>query len=290
MLTVARRLWPRRIGAVLIVLTLAGASRSAAAAAPNAADTSREARRDAVNSIPFDELTDEMQQRLRSVVGNSSLYRRMPVQTLECDADMHVFLVRHPEVIIDIWRLMGITKCSIQRKGEFELHVSDGLGTVSDVELVYGTPGLHVMYGTGTYSGSFLRKPVEGRSVLVLKSDYVRGDDGKVKVTNRLDVFVRFDQVGAQLLAKTLYPLVGKTADHNFRETTRFVQRISEAAETNGPGVERLANKLVNVAPEVRREFAEMALLVNHRAALRHRTFDSGPRVGSLPTSNPDRR
>ena len=52
----------------------------------------------------------------------------------------------------------------------------------------------------------------------------------------------------------------------NFLETAEFLQRLSRTTEENGPGVERLAARLRNVQPEVRSEFAEIALKVHQLA------------------------
>jgi hypothetical protein len=88
-------------------------------------------------------------------------------------------------------------------------------------------------------------------------------------VTALLDAFVDLDNVGAEILAKTLHPLIGKTADHNLTETVRFIGQLSRASELNGPGVERLAAKLTNVDPAVRQTFADYAEVVYQRAILR---------------------
>ena len=142
---------------------------------------------------------------------------------------------------------------------------ADGAGTLSRVELVYGTPNLHVMYGEGEYEGPLLKNKITGKCVLVLRSDYYAGASGETLVQNRLDVFMSVDQRGIGMLAKTLHPLVGKAADHNFVETTRFLGRMSRTAEENGPGVQRMASRLEGVSAEVRQEFSELALLTHRR-------------------------
>src|SRR6266699_3796117 len=83
------------------------------AAAVRAADPSlgkatnnRAARDEAVKSIPYDKLSGEMRTRVSTVVNNVSVYRRLPTQSIDCDPDLFVFLVRNPEVVVDIWRVM----------------------------------------------------------------------------------------------------------------------------------------------------------------------------------------
>jgi hypothetical protein len=158
----------------------------------------------------------------------------------------------------------------MERTGDYTFKAADGAGTVCDVQLVYGDQNTHVYYAEGSYEGVLLRRLIRGSCVLVLKSEYNRTEDQEVFVTNRLDMFVQLDNVGAEILAKTLHPLVGKAADHNFTESNRFLSQVSQAAEARSAGLQQLAGRLNNVGQPVRERFAQIASEVNHRAALRN--------------------
>lgn len=230
----------------------------------------QQSRNEAINSIPFDQLTEQTQAKLWPVVSQPSIYRQLPVTVVESDPDMHVFLVRYPEVIVNMWQLMGVTKVQMQRTGDYTFKASDGAGTVCDVQLVYGDQSTHVYYAEGSYEGPLLRNLIRGSCVMVLNSDYSRTEDQQIFVTNRLDMFVQLDSVGAEIIAKTLHPLVGKSADHNFTESTRFLSQVSVAAENRAEGIQQLAGRLTNVEEPIRDRFAKIATEVNHRAALRN--------------------
>jgi hypothetical protein len=111
----------------------------------------------------------------------------------------------------------------------------------------------------------------------VLKSTYKTDDKQNSYVENRLDVFIQIEQLGADLVARTLQPLVGKAADVNFEESANFVGRVSEAAENNGPGMQRLAAKLVRIPPDVRTQFAEVSAVVSERAELKQQLAQRPP-------------
>ena len=230
-----------------------------------AADT----RDEAVRAIPFDEMNEQAHAKLSRVVSNATLYRRLPTQAINCDPDLHVLLVRHPEVVVNIWQLMGVSKAKVKRTGAYTFDASDGGGTVCTVELVYGRPDLHIFYGEGYYEGTLLRQRTYGSCVLVLHSTYGQ-QGGRPVVSNRLDAFVRLDRIGAEVVAKTLLPVVGKAADFNFTESTKFVGQVNEAAERNGPGMQRLAAKLTTIDPPVREQFSNCAEVVYERAQLRN--------------------
>ncbi|MEQ8790182.1 MAG: hypothetical protein RIC55_28055 [Pirellulaceae bacterium] len=246
----------------LTVTVLAGTS---TAATPNVASTDRQSREDAIRAIPFDQLNNETRAKLQRVVSSPSIYRRMPVEMVDCDPDLYLFLVRYPEIVVNIWRLMDITNVSVQRTGPFSMKTFDGSGTYGHIELVYGTRDTHIIYAEGYYEGPMFKRKITGSCVMVLKSGYAKDDDGRTKISNRMDMFIQIDNVGAEIIAKTLHPLVGRTADLNFAESTGFVGRLSAAAETNAEAVQRLSDRLREVDPTIREQFSRLAELVSSR-------------------------
>src|SRR5687767_3836473 len=170
--------------AALAVLTPRG---RALAASAGEADTSPQARDEAIRSLPLAELTAETRRKLMAVIERPSIYRRLPQKSIDCDPALFVFLIRNPEVVVNIWELMGISNMTAERQGPYLWKGNDGSGTICDVELVYGTDGLHVLYGDGHYEGSVLRGKLTGRCVLILKSGYAQAADRRWYVGNCLD-------------------------------------------------------------------------------------------------------
>ncbi len=222
-----------------------------------------------MREIPFHRLTPEAKQRIGSVIERPSMFRRMPINVVDCDPNLHRFLVRHPEVIVNIWQLMGITKVECDRIGPYTVDAKDGVGTVTKVELVYGDKNTHLIYCEGEYEGPLFRRPLTGRCVLLLKSDYKQDKEERWNVTNRLAIFLQVDHVGVDVFTRTLHPLLGKSADINFVESTNFLERISQTSEANGPGMQRLSSRLDNVDADVRQRFAELTSLIHEGAQRR---------------------
>jgi hypothetical protein len=227
--------------------------------------SSRAARQQAVAAIPFDQLNPQTARAIRAVTQGAGVYRRLPVTPIQTDPDLYLFLVRYPEVVIDIWRLMGVSNMTAKRTGQFTLDANDGAGTTSQVDLVYGTPNLHVYLAEGAYSGPRILRPIQAKCVVLLRSDYRHGSDGLPIASSCVDVFVDIENATADWIAKTIHPLFGSTADHNFVESMRFVEKLSKTTMENGPGVQGMSRKLVNVHPEVRARFAQIAGIVWER-------------------------
>lgn len=234
---------------------------------PLKASSSREAREDAIRSIPLDKLTCDAQATVKSVLSNVSIYRRMPVQAIQCDPEMYLFLVRHPDVVVNIWQVLGITQISLAQLDADCYRLTDSAGTEGTVRLLYQSPDTHLIYTEGKYEGPFSTKPTHGRVVLLMKTGYVRQSDGQCLITVRLDTFMQVEPGGVEVFTKTFQPIMGKIADINFAQTIGFVGSLSRTAEVNRRGVQRLASKLSSVQPAVRDQFADLAQRVAEKAA-----------------------
>lgn len=239
--------------------------------------SSRDARDLAQQLIPFDKLQEPTQDRIWNVVSRTSIHRRLPEKSIGCDPDLYLFFVRNPEVVVSMWQMMGVTNMTIKRVQDYVYDATDGIGTQARVELIYGTPDKHIFLADGAYEGTMLKRRTPGRCVLVLQTGYGRDRQQRHLLENQLDAFIQLDNVGSELVAKTLQPVLGKTADHNFSETLTFVSRLSQAIEKNSSGVERLATKLKGVEQRVRKEFVDVATAANHRAVLRDGTTSETP-------------
>jgi hypothetical protein len=259
---------PRRHGwnfaAAMIALHLAFAAlvatpRAACAAKPDVASTSRSAREDAVRLIPMDKLSEDGRQKVGSVMSQVSIFRRLPTQVIACDPNLYLFLIEHPDLVVNMWEVMDVSDMRLERTGEDTYRANDGVGTAGHVEYLYRSYDTHVMYADGSYSGPLFVNPVHGKCLLVLKTGYVRETDDKYYITCRLDAFIQLQNVGLEFVARTFQPLVGKTADHNFRETAAFMSMVSRSAERDPRVVQNLATKLTKVPEEDRDQLCDLA-------------------------------
>ncbi|MFO0912304.1 MAG: hypothetical protein U0795_05080 [Pirellulales bacterium] len=281
----SRPLWTWTVGTICAMLLASISSPSARAEAIQPATSSRAARDESLRSMPFDKLTPEARAKINAVVRKPTLFRRMPLSLTYGDPNLHQFLIRNPEVVVNIWQLMGVTKVSLERKDQFAFAAADGMGTVADVELVYGDQQKHLYFCRGKYEGSLYPKPITGDCVLLLETGSVDQKDGTHQIVDRLDVFLNVDNVGVDVLTKTLQPLVVKSADQNFIETVRFVERVWRTAEKHGPAIGNLAARLDQVSPERREQFVQVAVAA-HEAARAH---DGQPATAQQPSSEPAR-
>ncbi|MEM6690568.1 MAG: hypothetical protein AAF664_14130 [Planctomycetota bacterium] len=227
------------------------------------------ARKAAVAGLPIARLTPEAQERIRRITNSPTFFRRLPPQEIVCDRDLFLFLTRQPEVLVGIWDLMGITKVQVQRTGRYQLDSGDGSGTQCRLDLVYGDPHQHIYVADGVYDGRLVARPIRGRGVFIVRSDYEQTVDGQTTVQGTIDCFIKIDSLGADLIARTFSPLIGRSADHNFVETARFVGQIHQACERNPAGMMDTATNMPQVGADIRRQFATEIYRVAGRSQAR---------------------
>lgn len=234
--------------------------------------SSRESRELAIRSIPLVNLTPQAIAKLKPVLDDPTIFRRMPTQTIVCDPEMFNFVIRYPEVLVEIWDLMGMTQVAMKRTGPFSFRGEDGAGTTCQSEMIIGSDRLHIYYAEGEYEGGLIARKLDGRCVCVIHSQPGVGDAGQLLVTASMDIFLKLDNLGADLIAKTISPLVVKTADYNYIESLRFVSQLSIAAQRNPQALEQLAERLEGLRPDVRARFVQVT---NHTAHRRERLVAS---------------
>ncbi|MCC7083787.1 MAG: hypothetical protein IT427_02135 [Pirellulales bacterium] len=252
------RRWTTLAMAFALLAAGSASTRPALRAAEPAAKstTSRAAREDALRALPLKQLRPEMQAKVAAVLNDTSIFRRLPTQTIDCDPALFQFLVTNPDIVVNIWRSMGVTSVSMDRLDADHFRAADGDGTTCTAEFVYRDHDTNIIYGEGTYEGPLFPRPVRGQCVAMLKTAEIRETNGRYYITARLDLFLHVENAGVELLAKMFQGWLGKTIDHNFTETVAFLGNVSSTSETNPQGMRKLAGRLNHVDEDRRSQFA----------------------------------
>lgn len=260
------------------------------AAEQNKASTNRATREEAIRAIPFGKLDKSAQAKARRVLADTTVFRRLPLQSIECDADFYRYLVEHPDVVVETWRAMGISEVALSRDEDDMYTADDSAGTVGKLQFLYKGNGLHILYGEGKYAGQLFAREIRGSCLLVLKSSFSTGENGESLVTCRMDAFVSVENIGIEVLAKTFQPIVGKAADHNLRETAQFVANLNQAATDNQAGIDRLVAKMTSISEEDRQEFKDASQRVAVQASIRKAEMAKQNARPTRPTATANRR
>jgi hypothetical protein len=250
------------------------------------ATSERAALDEAVRTIPWSKLTGQERHRVEGVVKNVSIYRRLPVRVIDCDPEVFTFLVRNPEVVVDVWRVMGVSRVTLDRVSDGVYRGTDGAGTEGGVRFMHAEWGpnaknVAVVYADGAYEGKPMVSAVKAESVLLLQSEAVRETNGRHYITVKVDSFIHIERADVELLAKTIRPWITRTTDQNFIETLTFVSTFSRTAEQNPQGMQRLADRLTTVDGRTRNELVRICYQTAGRQAQREKPT----RTGSTPVA-----
>ncbi len=217
--------------------------------------SSRAARQEAIKALPLDRIPKPHQQLIAQCIRETTLYRHLPPQTFSCDNALLDFSFHKPEAIVDIWRMLGITRLSLDPAGSKQWRFSDGYGTVGGVRLVHeehhGKNGLLVFHGRGAYTGSLAPRVLTGSCVILVQYSPVgRNTISQSLQKVEIDAFVDMDGAGLEIVTRTLQPLIVRSAAVNLHEICVFMSNFSGAAETNPEGVIRMVKRLPRTGEE----------------------------------------
>ena len=82
--------------------------------------SSRSTLRDAMERLPLDKLTNEQRRRVNEVLEHRSMFRRLPAISIDADPEVYNHLTHNPESVVGIWRVLGISKFTMQQTGPTE--------------------------------------------------------------------------------------------------------------------------------------------------------------------------
>ncbi len=253
------------------------------AAEPNSGHGSSAAlRQDAQRHLPLQRLTPNGRAATQRVLDDVAVFRRLPSQTIECDAEMYGFLIENPDLVINIWEVMGVTKVSLRKTGPSSFHLDDGNGTVGDLHYIYRSPTQHVIFCEGTYTGSLFPRPIRGRCLISLRSTPHQEAQGRALVQCKLDSFVQMDNLGVEMFARTFHNVLGGIADHNFREVAGFVASVSQAAESAPENLHQIAERCRRVPPTTTQRFVAISDRIFEDAAATTRSTGQPPRTAMV--------
>ncbi len=244
------------------------AAASAAAAMPGLrADTgtsAREVRRQAEAALPLDRMPAATRAVVERQLRATALYRRLPVETVGCDPELLDFVLTKPDTLVDLWRVLGISRVALDPAGPGQWRLSDGWGTVGAVRLLHherrGGGGLLVFHGRGGYAGPLSPRDLSGSCLVVVRHwPAAAATDGSPRQTVQVDAFLDVDGLGLEVVTRALQPLIVQSATANLHEISLFVSQFAAAAERNPAGVARLTARMSRTPGDDRTTLAALA-------------------------------
>jgi hypothetical protein len=258
------------IGLLVVAGSVRGAESPAlpqggiAVALGDAAASGRDARRRAAEAVPLDRMAESHRRLAAHSLRAATLFRHLPTEVVTCDPALLEFMLAKPEVMVDLWRTLGISRLALDPTGPGQWRLADGFGTEGVVQLLHrertDRGGLLIFHGRGGYTGPLAPKRLTGSCLVVLRHAATDPDGlGRSRQTVQIDAFLDVDGLGLEIVTRTLQPLIARSAAANFHEISLFVTQFAAAAERNPAGVERLAGRMARTAAADRKTLVQLA-------------------------------
>ena len=200
--------------------------------------------------------------RLQSVLRNVTVFRRLPVYQVEADKNMVMFMVNHPDAVVNIWDKMGISQISVRERGDGLYEVSDIAGTSGWMKRLWAGENAILYYLEGRYHGSLLTNDVRGKVLVLARFSSARNAEGAEVLNCYVDTFLSLEQKSADLGVRLLFPMLGKVADNNLEQTLAFVRWYCDGCKSSPVMLSAYAMELKNIRLETRQELARQTQMI----------------------------
>ena len=229
-----------------------------------AAASGRDARRRASEAVPLERMAEPHRRLAADSLRAATLFRRLPTEVVTCDPVLLEFMLTKPEVMVDLWRTLGISRLALDPAGPGQWRLADGYGTEGTVQLLHhernDRGGLLVFHGRGGYTGPLAPRRLTGSCLVVIRHAAADPDGlGRPRQAVQIDAFLDVDGLGLEIVTRTLEPLIAHSAAANFHEISLFVTQFAAAAARNPAGVERLAGRMARTPAADRTALVRLA-------------------------------
>lgn len=226
--------------------------------------SSDKVKKTAMSELPLDKLTPKNRERVQSLLDEVGYFRRLPTTVFAADPDVYQFFIRYPDVAVSIWRVMGISEMKMFQTGPNEYEGDSGDGSTGTIDVVYRSAEENMLICEGQYQSPMLKKPLKARSLVLLRTSFIKESDGTIYVTHRADMYVAFPSQTVETVAKVLSPVTGTMADRTFTEMSLFLRMMSLAMTRRPNWVDQIAGQLEGVKDIRKQQLREVTVQVHN--------------------------
>ncbi|MEQ9409253.1 MAG: hypothetical protein RIK87_16070 [Fuerstiella sp.] len=209
--------------------------------------------------LPWSRMSASSRRRGAEILSNVSQYRRMPQLQYQVNPEVYRYLVRHPDVAVSTWRVMGISKLEMWQTGEFEYEASAADGSEGIADVLYQDPNQCLFIVQGKYTSPLLPAAIQASALVWLQYRMVHAPDGTPLVNQQVEAFIHFPSNTVDVIARLASRVTNSILDRNVFEVSLYAKMMSKAAEQEPEWVEHLAGRMEGVLPQRRQELINVA-------------------------------
>lgn len=152
--------------------------------------------------VPLEKLEPQLRARVGDLLQNAPLFVHGPVESFPCRPAVYQQLLDNPEWVIHCWRLLGACKANISRQPNGTFAGKDTHGSEVRWQPLSREAGRRVWYVEGSGRPAPLLPMVQLKAVVLLRFQTVQGEDGRIGIRHRVDMFAQYDGKAVELLRK----------------------------------------------------------------------------------------
>ena len=232
----------------------------------------------AIERLPLASMTAQNQHKVRRILEEVSLFRRLPTITCQADPRVYRFFADNPDVAVSIWRVMGISEMDMRQVSGYEYESDLKDGTVGLITVLHSSPELRVAMCEGEFKSPLLARPIRSTGLLAVQTSFWQDESGQNHVTHKADMFVAIHSDAVEAVARLISPVSFRMADRNFEEVTLFLRMMDEAMSRQPAWIEQTASRLEGVLPGRDAQLLELTSDVYTDAEQRRRQPVGPPR------------
>lgn len=213
---------------------------------------------DPAEVLPLDQIDPRLRPSVVEVIRDHSFHQQGKPETFPCNPRIYLSLLNEPALTLGLWKDLSPNPARLSLVGPGRYQGTDGAGTTATWEFALRSPKLHVLLCDLQYATPRGNARLDGRIVLIVRSEFLRESGGETWVKHDIEAYVKIDSRGWRAVAATVKPIIEKVLDEQLQEAGWFVSLMSRLVEMYPSWASSVAVNQVEVAPDVREGFRDM--------------------------------
>ena len=230
--------------------------------------------------VPLSQIAPEHRAAITEILTSPTFQRQGEADSFPCHPRLYLSLLNEPALTLALWKDLSTSPATLQQIGPDRYQGTDGNGATATWEFVYRSPKLHVLLCDLDYSGPRGNTRLQGRIVLIVRSEYFQRGEDEPWIRHDVEAYVKIDSKGWRAVAKTVRPILERLLEDQVQEAGWFVSLMGRLVEMYPDWARQVAQQGPGIRPDTRQSF--VGLIAETR---RPGAFTGRPTMAEAPAS-----
>lgn len=236
--------------------------------------------------LPMALVDPSFREAVSEVLRDNHFRQRGQADVFPCDSRLYLGLVNDPPLTLALWHSLAKTPARLQQVSTNRYQGTDGSGTTATWDFVLRSPTLHAMLCNLTYVGPNNRLRLDGRVLLVVRSQYFQDAQKQHWVKHDIEAFVKVDSRGWKAMARVARPIIEKLLEDQLQEAGWFVSLMGRLVETYPDWATTTVDGRPDISSEAKRQFGQIVAQARKPNATKGRPSLNGAPAEPAPALN----